>query len=422
MRLSRAIFSILCVALVSACVVRLADGNEALENGGVSGPATNCNAVSVIPATPEFGTASPRIVGRADQSEPGKARFAWSGTQVTARFTGTSIAMQMVSHRQPIAATDAPISDPTAYTVVIDDRAPMKIDVTQFQNVYPLANDLAGDKEHEITVHRNVEAELGVADFLGFTLSEGASFLPAKVYPRRIEIIGDSITCGFGNEGANASCQFSTFTENNYLAYGALAGRTLSAEVTTVCYSGRGVSRNNTGLTEDTMPTLYRYTIPRASLDEAAREGATRCENTVGGAIPADPNCYSFNDPPPHAVVIALGTNDWFLGVPDLYAFEVAYRDLISYVRSKYPEAHIFCALSPLLSDAAEGRPRETTRKMLQNVVGAFNAANDIRVYTMEFLEQDNRNGLGCSGHPNLVTHQRLADQLVGAVRTKLCW
>jgi len=422
MRVSRAFASLLFVSFVSACVVRLADGNEALDNGGVSGPATNCGATTILPATPEFGAASPRVVGRADQSEPGKMRFAWSGTQVTARFTGSSIAMQIVSHRQPIAATDAPISDPTAYTVVIDDRAPTKVDVTQFQTVYPLANDLPTDREHEITVHRNVEAELGVADFLGFTLSEGAAFLPAKIYPRRIEIIGDSITCGFGNEGANASCEFSTTTENNYLAYGAIAGRALSAEVTTVCYSGRGVSRNNTGATEDTMPVLYRYTVPRASLDEGAREGATRCENAVGGVIPADPSCYAFNQAPPHAVVIALGTNDWFLGVPDLGTFQTAYRDLIAFVRSKYPEAHIFCALSPLLSDAAEGRPRETTRKMIQNVVGAFNAANDIRVYSMEFLEQDNRNGLGCSGHPNLVTHARLAEQLVGAIRTKLCW
>lgn len=414
--------SFLSLCLMSACVVRLSDGNAALPNGGVSGPAADCNATSIIPREPTFGDPAPRFVGRVDTSEPGKARFAWSGTQVKARFTGTSITMLLTSHRQPIADTTASISDPTAYTIVIDDRAPFKVDVTQYASSYLLANDLAGDKEHEIVVHRNVEAEVGVADFLGFTLSEGASFLPAKIQQRRIEILGDSITCGFGNEGANASCAFSTTTENNYLAYGSIAGRELAAEVTTVCYSGRGVSRNNTGDTAGTAPLLYRYTIPTSALDEAARATAAVCEDTSSGSIPADPNCYRFADSPPHAVVIALGTNDWFLGIPDLAAFQNAYRDLILFIRSKYPEAHIFCALSPMLNDSADGKPRTTTRAMISNVVAAFNAANDPRVYSMEFLEQDNRNGLGCAGHPNLVTHERLAEQLVGAVRSKLCW
>jgi hypothetical protein len=40
----------------------------------------------------------------------------------------------------------------------------------------------------------------------------------------------------------------------------------------------------------------------------------------------------------------------------------------------------------------------------------------------MEFLDQGVRNGLGCDFHPNVTTHRIVAEQLIGAIRSKTCW
>jgi hypothetical protein len=40
----------------------------------------------------------------------------------------------------------------------------------------------------------------------------------------------------------------------------------------------------------------------------------------------------------------------------------------------------------------------------------------------MELVEMGVRYGLGCDYHPNLEVHRIMADQVVGAIRSKTCW
>jgi hypothetical protein len=73
---------------------------------------------------------------------------------------------------------------------------------------------------------------------------------------RRIEIVGDSITCGYGNEGTDP-CNFSAETENHYLTYGALAARMFGAELSTVAWSGKGVVNNFDNDVFEPLPQIY---------------------------------------------------------------------------------------------------------------------------------------------------------------------
>ena len=88
--------------------------------------------------------------------------------------------------------------------------------------------------EHLVELYRRTEANQGESQFLGFDFGEGALLAPPPRAERRIELVGDSITAGYGNEGADMSCPFSPDTENHYLTYGALAARQLGAEASTV--------------------------------------------------------------------------------------------------------------------------------------------------------------------------------------------
>src|SRR6185295_687477 len=106
------------------------------------------------------------------------------------------------------------------------------------KTVYAAATGLP-DKEHTLELFKRTEPLVGTTQFLGLQIPKGKLLpLPARA-KRRIEIVGDSISCGYGNESANQNEHFEPKTENNYLAYGAVAARAVGAEYVSVAWSGK---------------------------------------------------------------------------------------------------------------------------------------------------------------------------------------
>lgn len=407
------------VFLLPACVVRLSDRNSPLPNGGVTGPAADCSQVQPLSKGAPGGEAKPKLVGRFDVTDPNRPRFDWSGNYISARFRGTEVTVGI----------EAPAD--VLFTAVVDDLPPLKFTAVPGRTGYLIAGadgplgKLDASKEHEITLHRNTEALFGPVTFTGFNFGPGGEILPPTVRPRRIEIIGDSITCGYGNEGKNATCPFSvevrpgTFvpiTENNYLAYGSIAGRTLEADVVTVCWSGKGVVLN---YREQDNDKDAKVTVPDLWLK--------RTLGSVGDEPPWD----FATEPQPQVVVINLGTNDFSRDVDqnqiadgiDLDRFRAGYATFLEEVRKRRPDAHIFIALPPMITDQFPlDNARSNARSILRGLAEERNAAGDPKVYFIELVEQGVRYGLGCDYHPNLEVHRIMAEQVVGAIRTKTCW
>ncbi len=323
-----------------------------------------------------------RFVGRVETSDPAGARFAWSGSGVLARFSGTSLAVRLGGGQQ--------------YSVVIDGVLQPKLIPTGGSDT--LAEELAAG-EHDVEIYRRTEASQGESVFMGFDLGSGQLLAPPPAPERRIEIIGDSISCGYGNEGPDMNCGFTPDTENHYLTYGALAARTLGAELTTVAWSGKGVVCNygdDAMSCVDPLPTYYNRVLPNRATSE-----------------------WDFSSWQPHAVVINLSTNDFSTAVDPAQAdFETAYAALIERVRAAYPEAVILCTVGPLLS----GADLSTARSYISNAVQARVAAGDARVKTFELAPTDPANGYGCDWHPSLRTHEIMAEALTGVLRTELGW
>ncbi len=334
--------------------------------------------------------AAPYLTGRFDQENFEGARFAWSGSSMAARFTGTQVQIDLDE-----AGTNQ-------YAVLIDGKLlEAKFVPSSGRQLHPLASGLAPG-QHSVVVHKLTEANLGEAEFFGFAFPDGELlpyFVPAE---RRMEIIGDSITAGFGNEGESRDCPFSADTENHYLTYGAITARNLGAELVTVAWSGKGVFSNR-GSSTDTipMPVLWERTLP-------AR----------------DSSAWDFSRYQPHAVVINLGTNDMAPENPDKAPFAEKYREFIGSVREAYPSAALFLTLGPLLSDAWP--PGEMilsrSREALQATIDAHHEQGDTQVYLVEFPAVTEAEGYGCLWHPHLGTHRRMAEQLTEAIRTHLGW
>ncbi|HYP77900.1 MAG TPA: SGNH/GDSL hydrolase family protein [Polyangiaceae bacterium] len=337
--------------------------------GGSAGSSAGAGGASTTPAI--------HYVGRVDTSGS-TARFAWSGTGAVVRFNGTSASVNLGGGQE--------------YTVVVDGTVGPKLTATD--GVNSLAKGLTAG-EHTVELYRRTEASQGESEIRGFDFAGGTLLAPPPV-TRRLEFIGDSITCGYGNEGASASCGFTPQTENHYLSYAALTARELKAELSTIAWSGKGVVCNygdDATSCMDPLPTYYDRILPN------------RADSTWDYArFQAD------------AVVINLGTNDLSTNSdPDQATFEAAYKKLLERVRHNYPNAHILCTNGPMLS----GTDLVNVRKYLQNAVTAL---ADPKISTFEVPTQDGSDGFGCDSHPSLERHKKVAATVTAALKTALGW
>ena len=329
-------------------------------------------------------------VGRVLHGADGSARFAWSGTSVSVRVRG------------PALSVDVEDAGENVFALAIDGvlRAP-KLVPGPGRKTLVLADSL-GPGEHLVTLHRLTEAMLGETCIHGLYAPGGALLAAPAPAARRIELIGDSISAGYGNEAPGPEHSFAPESENHSLSYGALCARELAAELVTIAWSGKGVF-SNCGSREDTltMPVLWRRTLPS---DEHSRWDTTRFV--------------------PHAVVLNLGTNDFSPFNRHQAPFAEAYLRFVRELRASYPEAELVCSNGPLLSDTwPEGaRTLSRAREAIEDSVATLRREGDTRISYLEFPQVASHEGHGADYHPSLATHARMARQLAEHLRRVLGW
>lgn len=316
------------------------------------------------------------FIGRFDTRDPAHPICAYPGSTISARFTGTGI--------------DVALGDQGRnwFDVIIDDGAPIAIS-TAGRTKITLAKDLAPGT-HDVVMIKRTEAYAGWVRFDGFTPKDGEIVPSPFPYTRRIEMIGDSITCGYGNLGT-LGCSFSVDTESENAAWGALASKELQAAHTAIAISGRGMWRNSDGSTKLTMPEAWTL------------------------AVPDDPtSLWDFARFTPDVVVINLGTNDYAYGDPGL-PYQLAYAAFLQKLRATYPAAPIVAALGPMLPAHAQA----TLAKYVQNAIAS---TGDPKVTLLELEPQDGSDGFGCDSHPNVARQRKMAAALVAHLKKQLGW
>ncbi len=323
-------------------------------------------------------------VGRFSKSDPKAPRCAWSASQVRLRFEGTAI--------------NAVLSDggQDRFQVVVDGKPTSIVRVKGKEQVASLATGLTKG-EHTVELWRATEASFGPNTFHGFQLDEGATPLDLAPARHQIEVIGDSISCGYGNEGKNQNEHFSADTENAYLSYGAIAARELGADYACVAWSGKKMAPNNT------IPELYDRTLPF--------EANSKFDPAAAGWKP-------------DVVLVNLATNDFAKENPEEEMWVKAYHAFLEHVRERYPKARLYCALGPMMSDkwSASKSALSTARKYLNRIVDERKAKGDANIAFLEFDMQDGKRGFGADWHPSVKQHQFMAEKFVKAVKEDLKW
>ncbi len=316
--------------------------------------------------------------GRFDTTDPAHPLFAYPGSAIATRWNGTGIDVVLEDQGQ------------NWFDVIVDNGAPVALKTGNGKTLFTLAQNLSAGL-HDVLIVKRTEGFVGTVRFGGFTPKGGAIVPSPFGFTRRIEMIGDSITCGYGDIGAGPNCGFTADTENENVAWGAVAAKQLNAMHTAIAYSGRGIYRNNTGSLTDTMPTLWTRTVP----DDAK-------------------SVWDFSRYVPDAVVINLATNDFAKGDPG-NAFEVAYAAFLKKVRATYPNAVIVCALGPMLSTQEEA----AAKTYVQNAIAS---AATTKTTMLVLPAQDGSDGYGCDYHPSAARQTKMAASLVAQLKQQLGW
>ena len=220
---------------------------------------------------------------------------------------------------------------------------------------------------------------------------------PVPPKARKIEFIGDSITCGYGVEGGENQ-GFQTATENAEKAWAVLTARALDADAMLTCFSGHGLLSGYTEGERNDRELVQPY-YEHVGGNAFVLPGGKRLQD-----IPWD-----FSRFRPDTVVIHLGTNDasWVRGLPERRAaFRQRYRDFLPIVRLHNPDARILCILGTLTGDLNDD--------MLQAVAEYARSAGDRRIRAFPVpLQNQEADGIGTDGHPSPATQRKLADRVV---------
>ncbi len=335
---------------------------------------------SESPDTPEPEVETPatvHLIGRFDSQN----RFSWPGSAILAKFSGTGIDLKL---------TDEGTNQ---WDVAIDGAAATLLKTSTTTDTYALAKGLAKGP-HEVSIFKRTESYVGVAKYLDLVPTDGALIATPPPSLRKLEFIGDSITCGYGVLGTSPTCSFSADTENELLAYGALTAKTLGASFTAISYSGKGVYRSYDGSTTDVIGDLFSRTLADIPMDD-----------------------WDFSRWVPDVAVIDIGTNDFVAGDPG-QPFQTAYLALIKKVRVAYPGAFIIAALGPILAEPS----LSLARASINGAVSAQKMGGDLKVSFIEFTPQTEADNLGCDYHPGKKTHQDMANVLAPAIKALTGW
>ena len=350
-----------------------------------------------------------RYTGRVDFTDPKAPTYSAPGVYVTVRFNGIAAAVEF---------EDQFVYDVNRnfYEVIVDDAPPVKLAPEKGTVKYTVAAGLE-NTTHTLTFVKRTESALGWTRFKAIEV-EGELTDPPPRPPHRMIFIGDSITCGSGNEANNNSdeCAQDAYGNgggwgqpyhNNWLSYGAITARTLGAEYHVTAVSGIGLVRNYS-FQYDARPLPQVYDLTFLELQQ--------------GSPLWDPQQFI-----PDVVVVALGTNDFSPGDSPrppmtVQDFTAGYIPFVEKLRGYWPDAHIFAVSSPMLGD---GWPSPTDKYLtdqqtaLGDVEMYFQSGGDLKVHRYNTTKLQ---GDGCGAHPSVAQHQAMAAELSSFIQTTVGW
>lgn len=332
--------------------------------------------------------------------------LSYSGSRISFTFTGKKATAEIVSD----AAKWEEFLKGWIAVFINDENEPrQRIRLEDGKHQYLLYES---EEEKTVTVHIEKYSEAAFGSCGICSLSVDAEYLEKTpdYRTRRIEIIGDSITCGYGVEAENELQTFDTTQENPEKSYSLRTIRALDAKGHLVSWSGIGMISNwvpedvNEPLDNWLMPMLYQYTDADIS-------------RRIFGDDTSKWEKWDFNKYVPDIIIINIGTNDAsycreIKERDDVYAAK--YEAFVDYVASKNPTSQILCMLGTMdqrLCYKVEEVVEKEKKKGLEG-----------RIHYLHLPMQEDADGKGADYHPSAITHEKTEKIVVGKIKEILKW
>lgn len=349
--------------------------------------------------------------GRIDFEDKKAPVIVYAGSFVKVGFTGNTCKVHLANKRNWAIDSMGVIIDGVQGKIILADDAE--------ENVYDLVGDLMAievdaedgtltldapisvldDGKHEITLFKRMDGGAHYVTFLGFEFDDDVVLTkPAPLPERRLEVIGDSVSCGEVSEAVHCLAMSDPennegFFSNSWYSYSWQIARKLNAELHIT--SQGGIS-------------LFDKTGWFNGPDDL--RGIETCYDKLEYNPPLGEKPYDCSLWKPHVIVVAIGQND---ATPvdimkEDYEGEAAakwragYKRFIERLQRLYNGVTVICATTVLMHDP-------NWDKAIDSVVNEIKSeGSGEKLHHFMY----SRNGAATPGHPRIPEHDEMAAEL----------
>lgn len=328
-----------------------------------------------------------QYLGRFDRTDPYSVRYDWPNSTIQFQFTGNEISLALEG------------GEKNYFNVYIDDSLHQVLH--QPMDTIIKIEGIHTKGVHALRLQKRTEGEMGVTTFKGVYLPKNEKMIPAKPKAiRKIEFIGNSITCGYGNEGLSKNEKFLPSTENVNKSYALITSRAFNAECHVIAHSGLGVVRNY------------------GDKDSISTDRATMPKRYVQVLDTDDTLQWDFNLWKPDMVVINLGTNDYSTEPhPEKAVFQQGYTSLLDQVSVAYGKIPVFLVCGPLIEEPAYTNIKELVVGMMD-----LDSGSNLHFIGIPKLLLDEPSDFGSDSHPSHKGQMKIAKHMIPAIATVMGW
>lgn len=329
---------------------------------------------------------------------------ALSGSGVSFTFTGLKLDVEIFGDDRASSAKEAVQIEKARIAFYIDGERVLEDMVTCPQKIYSLI-DSKYMVTHQVQIIKLSEAPMSVIGISRLLTDESAKILPLSGKRRKLEFIGDSITCGYGVDDSDLTHSFSTATEDVTKGYAYLTAQALNADYSMISYSGYGIY---SGYTErernlaELVPPYY------------TKVGFSR--GTINGYRIAQED-WDFRTYKPDMIIVNLGTNDFSYcqnHEKRLEEFIVLYQKFLQTIRKKNKNSYILCTY---------GMMNQELMPSIKKAIDSYKEANqDAKVSFFLLPLQSEADGYVINYHPSIITHIKSAEILTDKIRAIMNW
>lgn len=345
-----------------------------------------------------------KLTGRGMHDEDQNYWCALSGSGFECHFKGKQLTLKLIGDK----AAEIPANDENwvRYAVFVNGIRTTEGLLDNVVKVVPVICGTENSKEVEADIKFVKLSECAMSTIGICPIECDGEITPVPAKPLKLEIIGDSITCGYGVDEYDPLVHFKTATEDFTKGYAYKTAKLLDADLRVFSISGWGIISGYVGSPDE--PRLTNQILPPyyTKLGFSYQRFDDR-----DGLAPQDIS-YDFSQYVPDLIVINLGTNDysWCTGHEDRYQMYVQeYAKFLHTVHNSNPFAKMLCVMGVMIDEIAP---------YMEQSVELFRKQSGFEdIHTMRFIPHDGSAGFGADYHPSPATHDKTAKELAEKIR-----